>query len=277
MTDDDRVQPALHALLLSDSDALATALRADPDVVKIRVGENTMLEWVTQPDFTIDRDCVRHLIDHGAEVDRALNLAACFNEAGLVVQLLDSGADPTKRADAGITPAESAAMHGSAEALDVLRERHAVHRHALWLVAAAGDSAAVSSFFDNGSLRDVAGAYRPNFADVGRAPTDPPGDTPADLIDEAFVFALANGRTGIGDYLLAHGADIDARPYRNTTALHLAIQFRKLDAVLWLLGRGASADIRDDTHGSNAAGWATACDDGSAPMEQIIQILGRSA
>lgn len=276
MTDDERVQPGLHALLLSDPDALADALRTDPDIVAIRVDDNTMLEWTTQPDFPSDERCVRLLIDHGSQLDRALNLAACHDNAPLVAQLLDAGADPTHRADANITPAESAAMHGSTAALDLLRERDALHRPALWLASAAGDLPAVESYFDNGSLRVVPTPYRPNFADVGRPASNPPGDTAADIIDEAFVFAAANARTNIADYLLQRGARINAAPYRNTTALRLAIQFKKPDAVQWLLNNGAATTILDGTHNADASGWATACNDGSQAMKQITRLLDSS-
>ena len=41
------------------------------------------------------------------------------------------------RADADLTPLESAAMHSSTEAADVLVE-HGLHRPTLWLAAASG-------------------------------------------------------------------------------------------------------------------------------------------
>ena len=47
---DERIQPALHALLVGDADGLRTALEADPDVVNLTVGGNTLLELATQPD-----------------------------------------------------------------------------------------------------------------------------------------------------------------------------------------------------------------------------------
>ena len=65
------------------------------------------------------------------------------------------------------------------------------------------------------------------------------------------------------DYLLDAGADIDARPYQNTTGLHFAIQFQRVGMVRHLLDRGASVTIEDANYGSDAAGWAQACDDGS--------------
>ena len=49
------------------------------------------------------------------------------------------------------------------------------------------------------------------------------------------MFAALNDRRAVVDYLLDTGVDVDARPYRNTTALHFAIQFRRHDMVRHLL------------------------------------------
>ena len=86
------------------------------------------------------------------------------------------------------------------------------------------------------------------------------------------MFAAANERFDVADYLRSAGADIDSRHYRNTTALHFAIQFRKLEAVRYLLANGAATNVADDNHHSDAAGWASAClrDD---PSSQLIAEL----
>ena len=108
------------------------------------------------------------LVGAGARLDRALNLAGCWNLADLCRQLLAAGADPAARADAGITPLESAAMHGATEAADALVE-HGLHRRTLWLAAAAGLLPTVQDWVAaDGSLQADPGPYRPNWADVGR-------------------------------------------------------------------------------------------------------------
>ena len=170
--DDERVQPALHALLSGDVDGLRAALEADPGAVNLRVGD-----WVA-PD---------------------------------------------------------------------------------------------------GSLRADPGPCRPNWADVGRPAGTPPTDDPVEIVGEAFVFAALNDRRDVVDYLLDAGADIDARPYRNTTALHFAIQFQRSDMVRHLLDRGASVTIEDANHGSDASGWAQACDDGSEAAASIRALLSAAA
>ena len=47
--EDERLQPALTALRSGDPGRLRAVLDADPAVVNVKVGNNTMLEWMTQP------------------------------------------------------------------------------------------------------------------------------------------------------------------------------------------------------------------------------------
>lgn len=270
---DDRMTPALDAFLSGDAEALRAVISNDPEIVHLAWQGNTLIEWATQPPHGIDPVIIDVLIDNGAGVDRALNLAGCWNLPDLCRQLLDAGADPTARADANITPLESAAMHGSTDSADVLIS-HGLHRPSLWLAAATGRLDLVSDWVSpDGHLRGHPGPYRPNWADVGRPQGAEPTDNPAEIIGEALVFAAANNRRNVVDYLLDGGTDIDARPYRKTTGLHLAIQFRKQAMIQHLLDRGASTNIRDDEYNSDAAGWATACDDGSPTTTAIVQGL----
>lgn len=270
----ERLLAALHALRSGDADGLGAVIDAYPEVVNLEVGGNTMLESMTQPGAgPSSPEIVDVLIDGGAEMDRALNLAACWNLADLCSTLLAAGADPTTRADAGITPLESAAMHSSTEAADVL-VGHGLHRRALWLAAATGLLSMVRDWVAaDGSLAADPGPYRPDWADVGRPLGGPVTNDPAEILGEAFVFAAANDRRAVVDYLLDSGVDVDARPYRNTTALHFAIQFDRLGMVRRLLRRGASVTIEDGTFGSDAAGWAEACENGSEDGTAIRRLV----
>ena len=168
----------------------------DPGVVNLRVGDDTMLELMTQPEAgPPSTEMVDVLICAGADLDRALNLAGCWNLADLCTQLLAAGADPAARADAGITPLESAALHSSTEAADVL-VAHGLHRPTLWLAAAAGLLPEVRRWVaPDGSLLANPGPCRPNWADVGRPAGTPPTDDPAEVVGEAFVFAALNSPT----------------------------------------------------------------------------------
>lgn len=272
--DEQRIQPALNALLLGDATALRAALKSDPEVVNLTIGDLTLLELTTQPDVgPPSPEVLDVLVRAGAALDRALNLAGCWNRGELCTELLAAGADPAARADAGITPLESAAMHSSTEAADVL-VAHGLHRPTLWLAAASGLGPMVRDWVgDDGTLRAPPGPYRPNWADVGRPAGSSPTNDPAEIVGEAFVFAALNDRREVVDYLLEGGADIDARPYRNTTALHFAVQFQRVEMVEHLLRRGASLTIADGTYRSDAAGWARACHDGSAAAVSISDLI----
>lgn len=272
--DDPRVQPALDAMLGGDASRLAELLDRKPELSAERWGDNTLLEWTTQPPHGVANEVVDVLIAHSPNLDRALGLAGCWDLPDLCVRLIDAGADVTARADAGITPLESAAMHSSTRAADVLAE-HGLHRHSLWLAAAAGMSDLVSDWVsEDGVLTRSAGEYRPNWADVGRPVAEPPGSNDGTLIDEAFVFACLNGRLEIAQLLLDRGAAVNGGPYANTTALHFAIQFQQLDAVRFLLDRGASIEVEDDVHGSTALGWARACHRPERPVTaEILSVV----
>ena len=261
-------------LVSDDVDGLRAALDADPEVVNIKVGENTMLELMTQPDVGPSSSVIVDLlVQAGAELDRALNLAGCWNLADLCTQLLAVGTDPSARADAGITPLESAAMHGSTEAADALVAA-GLHRPSLWLAAASGQQEQVQDWVSpDGRLTRSPGVYRPDWAAVGRPPGDAPSDDPEEILGEALVFAAANDRRAMVDYLHSAGVDLNARPYRHTTGLHFAIQFHKPDMVKHLLRLGADPTIPDDNHNSDAAGWATACDDGTANSARVVGLI----
>ena len=69
---DERIQPALHALLLSDAGGLQSVLTDDPEMVHATWNGNTLLEWATQPPHGIGPDCIAVLIESGASLDRAL-------------------------------------------------------------------------------------------------------------------------------------------------------------------------------------------------------------
>ena len=165
-------------------------------------------------------------------------------------------------------------MHSSAEAADVLVKR-GLHRQTLWLAAASGLLRWVQGWVAvDGTLRADPGPYRPDWAAVGRAAGARPRDDPAEIVGEAFVFAALNNRHAVVDYLLGTGVHVDARPYRNTTGLHFAIQFQRSEMVRHLLDRGASVTIEDANYGSNASGWAQACDDGSDTAAAIGAMVG---
>lgn len=272
---DERIQPALHALLSSDAAGLRSALTDDPDLTNAAWNGNTLLEWATQPPHGIDRDCIAVLIECGASLDRALGLAGCFNLAELCTQLLDAGADPTSFESevSPITPLESAAMHGSTASANVL-VAHGLHRPTLWLAAATGQLDLVTRWVSgDGKLLQSPGDYRPIWAHIGRPEAPAPTDDVEQILGEALTFATANNRIAVVDRLLACGVSIDAAPYRGITGLHFAIQFGKRAMVEHLLDRGASTTALDDEWNATPAKWAEVCADHSADRIAITALL----
>jgi hypothetical protein len=275
MVSDERIQPALHALLSSDADGLRTSLTGDPGLVDATWNGNTLLEWATQPPHGIDRDCIAVLIECGASLDRALGLAGCWNLAEMCTQLLGAGADPTsfESDNSRITPLESAAMHGSTDAADVL-VKHGLHRATLWLAAATGQVDRVAEWVSNdGKLLKPAGDYRPIWAHVGRPEASAPTDEPTQILGEALTLAAANDRITAVDHLLGCGVPIDVAPFRGITSLHFAIQFGKAAMVEHLLVRGASTTAVDDEWNATPAKWAEVCADDSAERATITALL----
>ncbi len=272
---DERIQPALQALLAGDAEGLRHALTNDPDLADAAWNGNTLLEWATQPPHNVNRACIDVLIDSGASLDRALGLAGCWNLAELCIQLLDAGADPTsfESEESPITPLESAAMHGSTASADVLVE-HGLHRPTLWLAAAAGQLDLVTEWVSpDGQLRKPAGEYRPIWAHVGRPEAPTPNGEPAQILGEALTFAAANDRIGVVDHLLTAGVPIDAAPYRGITSLHFAVQFGRPRMVEHLLDRDASTTAVDDEWNATPARWAEVCADNSAERMAITTML----
>lgn len=272
---DERIQPALHALLAGDADGLRAVLATDTELIDAVWNDNTLLEWATQPPHGIDPTCIDVLIDAGASLDRALGLAGCWNLPDLCTRLLEAGADPTSLCDdtSPITPLESAAMHGSTRSANVLIE-YGLHRPTLWLAAATGQVDLVTDWIS--PARDLLmppGPYRPIWAHVGRPEAPPPAEEHDQILGEALIFATLNDRTEVVDYLLDIGVPIDAAPYRGITSLHFAVQYAKPNMVEHLIARGAPLEARDHEWNATPRRWAEVCNDDSPDRTTILQTL----
>lgn len=234
------------ALLADDVTAVMRLLAANPRLA------DALLEDLTQPEFRgVDLRCAEVVADAAANLDVALNLAACFNHVALAELLLRRGASVDSVEIWGITPLETALYHASREAADVLAARKIVP-YALWVVAALGRLELVAELFD----APTAGAHRPDLSKVGWPPGPPPRDDLQEIREEAFVHACHNARDEVAAWLLDRGVDIDARPYLGVTALHFAVQAGYLATVRFLAERGARLDLRDEIHGGTPLEWS---------------------
>jgi hypothetical protein len=276
------VRGEIVARIRADDAARVRALLSDnPDLVALRDADNgTLLETVIQPDglqFQVtDPSVVQAIADAGADLDRALNLAAGFNRVEFLDVLLRAGADVKNTVEWGITPLEAAILHGSAEATQRLASVEVVPP-ALWVAAGSNRVDLLDGYLDDARLRPEAYQSRPEPADIGWPIGPPPEDDDQSVLDEALVLACHVGATSAAVWLLDHGADINAKPAPGLTALHYAVSAGRKETVDMLLGRGADASITDDQHGSTALGWAEHHADAYPDSPHILRTLAGSA
>ena len=183
-----------------------------------------------------------------------LHWAAETDDIDAAKRLLDAGADIEAKTAWGATPLDWAATMGSAGVGDLLIARGA---SGFTLIVAAGlgrlddVKSIVTSGVDLTAHRRRGAAESPN--------DDWPADSAHilhDVLSDAMYAAARNGHTQVVEYLLDHGAAIDAKGVFGATALHWAAINDHRDVVELLLTRGASLDIRDARFNSTPEGWA---------------------
>ena len=161
---------------------------------------------------------------------RPLHHAVSLDRADMVALLLDLGADPRAKDDAGMTPIVYAAeQRVSPGTIAALRGRDPDD---LFATLALGDLAAAE--------------------DAVRRDRDA-------LNAGALAFHAKRNDARAVRWLLDHGADPDARWSHwgaNLTALHLAAMNGNHAIVLMLLDAGADPTVRDAVHDGDPAGWA---------------------
>ena len=154
--------------------------------------------------------------------------------------LLAAGADVNREArGAGGTPLMQALFRGCQPQVDILAAQ-AIAPLNLRVAAGLGRLDLAEKFFNaDGSLTAEAGAHRGYYRPHNSFPEWQPTDDPQEILDEAFVYACANGRVEMLDFLQDKGAAIDRDPY-HSAPLHWAAANNHLDVMAWLLERGAS-------------------------------------
>ena len=183
-----------------------------------------------------------------------LHWAAETDQVQAAQTLLDAGADIEAKTSWGATALDWAATMGSVGVGDLLVARGA---SGFTLIVAAG----------LGKLEEVksivASGVDLNAHRRRGAPESPNDDWPADsahilhdVLSDAMYAAARNGHTRVVEYLLDHGAAIDAKGVFGATALHWAAINGHRDVVELLVARGASIDIEDARFNSTPAGWA---------------------
>jgi ankyrin repeat protein len=225
-----------------------------------------------------------------------LHQAGYGNDPKLARLLLDAGArtDLYGHGEGG-TPLAAALFWGNTKVADLLAEREIAPRN-LRIAAGLGRLDLVRELVhDDGSLSEAAGAARGFYRPHTGFPIWQPSDEPQEILDEALVWAAKSDRVDVLGSLVELGADVNGDPYRGTpliwaaargnvgsirrlvelgadpsrkatfggpehgegvTALHLAAQSGKMNAVEALLAEGADPAVADDIYESTPAGWA---------------------
>lgn len=279
-----RFESAVEAVINGDAAALASLLRAHPDLVRARstrithfdppVHRATLLHYVaangvegyrqkTPPNAV---EIARTLLDGGAEPDALADMygepcttmsmlvssshpAHAGVQVALVDTLVDYGASVEARGgDKWGSPLTTALVFGFGDAAEALVRLGARVEN---LAAAAG----------LGRVEDVR-----RLLPGASAPTR----------HKAIALAAQLGHTEIVRLLLDAGEDPNRYnpegTHKHSTPLHQAVAAGHLDVVRLLAGRGARLDIQDTIYRSTPLGWATYL--GQTEIEKFLQSIG---
>lgn len=190
---------------------------------------------------------LEHIVIEHQDQD-LLNRALCGEmhmSPGIVQFLLDRGADPDWVAPNGLPALEHALIrYWSGEAVDVLAAR-ATPRQALWISAGLGDVDGVRRSLDAGGKPTVgARRLRPEFDIAGQRglPTHPDPDD-AEVLLEAFLIAMLNGRIDVMEYMASRGFDVNTLRW-DSPVLNIAVGNSWVPVVESLLRCGADPDLK---------------------------------
>jgi len=183
-----------------------------------------------------------------------LHWAAEVDQVEVAQLLLDAGAEIEGTTSWGATPLDWAATMGSARVAELLLARGA-SGFTLIVAAALGKLEDVKTIIESGA--DLSTHRRRG------APESPNDHWPidsahirGDVLSDAMYAAARNGHTQTAEYLLDHGAAVDAKGVFGGTAMHWAAINGHRDTVELLIARGANLTIRDQRFNGTPEDWA---------------------
>ena len=183
-----------------------------------------------------------------------LHWAAELDQIEVARVLVDAGADLEARTAWGASPLDWAATMGSARVAEFLLSRGA-GGFTLITAAALGKLAEVEAIVESG--RELSPHRR---RDAPHTPNDYwPADSAhqlGDVLSDALYAAARNGHEPVVEYLLARGANIDAKGVFGATGLQWAAINGHARTVELLISRGADLTLKDARFGATAMGWA---------------------
>jgi ankyrin repeat protein len=294
----ERLEPfrdAFEAIRAQNWPRLMMLIQGHPEIVRARgTNGNTLLNLAVSlagrtceplpPQATQLLDA---FISAGADVnepnDRGwtpLHQAAYANQVELAKRLVEAGAAPDREAHGeGGTPLAVALFWGHRETADLLAGIAVVPRN-LRIAAGLGRVDLIDDCFSaDGALTDAARTARTFYRPHTGFPVWHPTDDPHEILDEALVWACKADRVEVLPLLVAHGANVNADPYRGTALLWAAANNR-LAAARWLLGHGASmspATFGGSSHGEGVTPLHIAAQNNHAEMVRLLLDFGADA
>ena len=184
----------------------------------------------------------------------ALHWAAEADRIEVARVLVDAGADIEARTSWGASPLDWAATMGSVRVAELLLSRGA-GGFTLIVAAALGKRREVETIVESGM--DISPHRRRG---APRTPDDhwPPDSAHilGDILSDALYAAARNGHAPVVEYLLARGANINAKGVFGATALHWAAINGHAGVVELLISHGANLAAKDARFGATAEEWA---------------------
>jgi ankyrin repeat protein len=234
-TPDSRSESLFQAIRKGDTDAVRALLRSDRSLVNLR--DSSGATPLMHGSLYAGEDLVKLLLDQGADPNVKNNAGATalmwgVGDARKVRLLVARGADVNARSEDGKTPLVIVAgQAGAAGIVKLLLEKGADIKArdingstALIQAAGGGDAEILRLLIARGS-------------DVNAQSNS--GGT-------ALMAAARARNAGAVQLLLAHGAQVNARTKRGITALSLAANLGSTDIVRALLEKGAEVNVKDD-------------------------------
>src|SRR5262249_18962005 len=124
-----------------------------------------------------------------------------------------------------------------------------------------GRGEAAEFFASRGAKLDLEGAAGVGRLDVVKGFFNDDGSlkptATRQQMKDGFAWACEFGRTGVVEFLLERGIEVDARlKHDGQTGLHWAAYGGHVDTVKLLLQHGATVDTKDESYGGTPLGWA---------------------
>lgn len=262
---------AFEAIKAGDLAALDALLDAHPELVNAQgTNGNTLLSFAIY--FGHD-GMIETLLRRGVDLSVTNNkgsnplhlVAAGGNQPGTLARLdrlIAAGAPVEAEAyGEGGTPLAMALFWGHADLAERLA-REGVAPLNLRVAAGLGRVALMLALTGpDGRLLPEAGRAREFHRPHSGFPPWRPIDDAQQILDEALTYAARGGRIEAMDWLVRHGADVNAEPY-NGSVLNWAVRGDRPEAVDWLVAHGADVDrasgfggVSSITPLQNAAAW----------------------